>query len=472
MVSIRSRRFRSIVLTTLKRKKTVPMEGDGDCRAGYFNHRRRNYPKNKDGFVFGCLRLCVALALLYTAIGVGARAETTVLQAERYLDVAGGKLVSPAVIVIDGDHIADINPNEVPNADRVIDLGDLTLLPGLMDAHTHLTMELSEGWQYSAVTKTQGDLALFGAVNAENTLLAGFTTVRDLGAAFFADVALARAIDNGLIPGPHVIAAGHGTGITGGHCDATGFAPGVLPSSYQTGIGDGPGELIKAVRYQIKHGARVVKICATSGVLSHEATVGAQQTTLAELKAAADEAHRHGLKIAAHAVGPEGIIAAADAGIDSIEHASMLTRSALKAVKRNGTYLVHTLYLLEAVDIDLLPPALQAKGRAIQHASRESFRAALKHKLKIVFGTDAGVYPHGENAREFAVRVRLGQTPLEAIRSATLYASQLLGVADRGQLVPGLRADIIAVAGDPLTEVSVLENVRFVMKAGRVYRRP
>lgn len=413
------------------------------------------------------------VTVLFTVLaGASAGAETITLKAGRYLDVARGKMITPAVIVIKDNRILAINPAEMPQTDRIIDLGELTLLPGLMDAHTHLTMELSKGWQHSAVTKTAGDFALLGSVNARKTLMAGFTTVRDLGAAHFADIAIARAIDEGMVPGPYLIAAGHGTGITGGHCDVTGYAPGVELTGYWTGIGDGPAELIKAIRYQIKHGARVVKICATSGVMSHEHTVGAQQPSFAELKAAAEEAHRHDLKIAAHAVGEEGIIAAAKAGIDSIEHASLLTPTAAKAIKQSGAYVVHTLYLLEAVDPASFPPEFLKKGMLIADASRESFKLALKENLKVVFGTDAGVIPHGLNAKEFSVRVRLGQHPLEAIRSATLYASELLGVPDRGQITAGFLADIIAVDGDPLADISRLEDVKFVMKEGQIYKQP
>ncbi|RIK94236.1 MAG: hypothetical protein DCC73_06650 [Proteobacteria bacterium] len=413
------------------------------------------------------------VAALFTALsGVNAGAETITLKAGRYLDVARGRMIAPALIIIEDSRILAINPAAMPEVDRIIDLGELTLLPGLMDAHTHLTMELSSAWQHSAVTKTAGDFALLGSANAQKTLMAGFTTVRDLGAPHFADVAVAHAIDNGMAQGPHLIAAAHGTGITGGHCDATGYAPGVELVSYRTGIGDGPDELIKAIRYQIKHGARVVKICATSGVMSHEQTVGAQQTNFEELKAAAEEAHRHNLKIAAHAVGEEGIIAAAKAGIDSIEHASLLTPTAAKAIKQNGAYVVHTLYLLEAVDPASFPPEFLKKGMLIAEASRESFKLALKENLKIVFGTDAGVIPHGLNAKEFSVRVRLGQQPLEAIRSATLYASELLNVPDRGQITAGFQADIIAVDGDPLADISRLEDVKFVMKEGQIYKEP
>ena len=399
-------------------------------------------------------------------------AETTTLIADNYVDVMSGRLVSPGIIVVQDGIIARINPQTLPETGSRIELPGITLLPGLMDAHTHLTMELRPGWAYASVTTTAGDAAIIGAVNAKRTLMAGFTTVRDLGAPHFADIAIAKAVDRHIIPGPDIIAAGHGTGITGGHCDATGFAPGIIEASHRRGIGDSPDELAKAVRYQIKHGAKVVKVCATSGVMSHEASVGAQQTTIAELKAAAEEAHRHDIRIAAHAVGTDGIIAATTAGIDSIEHASMLTPEAARLIKEHGTFVVPTLYLLDAVDTSTFPPALLKKGMLIRQSSKDSFVLALKHEIKVVFGTDAGVIPHGHNAREFKTRVELGQSPIDAIRSATSTASELLNVPDRGKLAPGLRADIIGVAGNPLADVTYLERVDLVMKDGRLFKLP
>lgn len=418
------------------------------------------------------LAQATAAALLALAAPGVAGAETLTLKADHYLDVAQGVLVSPAVIIIEDRTIIAVNPSQPPATDRTVELPGLTLMPGLMDAHTHLTLDVARGWRHDAVTKTAGDLALIGAANAEKTLMAGFTTIRDLGAADFADVAIARAVEDGLTPGPHIIAAGHATGVTGGHCDITGYVPSVLPAGFERGIADSADEFTKAVRHQIKYGARVVKICATAGVMSNEASVGAQQPSLAELKAAADETHRHGLKIAAHAVGEAGVIAAAEAGVDSIEHGSLLTPAAAEVMKRQGAYLVPTLYLLDAIDPASLPPALMKKGLQIREASKASFRLALRAKLKIVFGTDAGVYPHGDNAREFHVRTQLGQSALEAVRSSTLHASALLDVPDRGQIKVGLLADLIAVEGDPLADVRILENVRFVMKEGRVYKQP
>jgi len=402
-----------------------------------------------------------------------ARAETVVLEAAQYLDVVQGRLVSPAVIVVEADRIAAINPAARPAGARTIALGGHTLLPGLMDSHTHLNYDIVPGWETEAVRFTTGDYALRGVVNARKTLLAGFTTVRDLGTGVgFSDVALQRAIDQGWVIGPRMIPAGHALSITGGHCDITGFAPGIEPPNYISGVADGVDEVLKAARYQIKHGAKVIKICATAGVLSFEGPAGAQQYSIEELRAAAEEAHRHGLRIAAHAHGTDGIIAASAAGIDSIEHNSIMTEEAARILRKNGTFVVPNLYLNKAIDLSMVPPVMAAKMNALKPVQIESFRRALAYQLKISFGTDAGVFPHGENAREFAAQVALGQTPLNAIRSATVVNAELFDTPDRGRIEPGLLADLIAVAGNPLEDIALLEDVRFVMKGGAVYKQP
>jgi len=402
-----------------------------------------------------------------------ASAETTIVEAARYLDVIQGKYVSPAVIVVEDGKIAAINPATRPAGATVVNLGDRTVLPGLMDAHVHLNYMLEEGWETEAIRFTTGDFALRALPHAKATLLAGFTTVRDLGTGVgFSDVALMHAIDKGWAVGPRVIPAGHALSITGGHCDITGFGPGIEPANYNSGVADGVDEVLKAVRYQIKHGAKVIKICATAGVLSFEGPVGAQQYSIEELRAAAEETHRHGLKIAAHAHGTEGIIASSQAGIDSIEHNSMMTEEAARIIKQNGGFVVPNTYLEKALAAVELPPALAAKGKSLEPLVRESFRRAVAMGLKIAFGTDAGVFPHGDNAREFASQVALGQTPIGAIRSATVVNAELFGTPDRGKIAAGLLADLIAVDGDPLANVSVLENVAFVMKGGVVYKAP
>ena len=357
-----------------------------------------------------------------------------------------------------------------PAGAETIDLGDVTILPGLIDAHTHLTYDIEGDWVTRPVRELPADAALRGARNARRTIEAGFTTVRDVGAPGFADVSLMKAIDAGMIPGPRIMAAGHALSITGGHCDETGWAPGILEMGPEQGIVDGAGAALRAVRYQLKHGATLIKICATAGVLSFDATVGAQQFSDEEMKAVVDEAARHGVKVAAHAHGSEGILAAVKAGVASIEHGSMLTDEIIALMKKRGTYLVPTAYLLTAMPLSALPPPIAAKARQIIPLAQESHRQAVKGGVKIAFGTDAGVYPHGLNAREFAVYVGYGMTPLEAVRAATTGAADLLGVADRGVIAAGKLADLVAVPGDPLKDIKVMEQVSFVMKAGTVVR--
>lgn len=426
--------------------------------------------------------LATAVLCLFASVAAAQTATTNnkasqeapaviVLRAARMLDVQTGRIVSPAVVVIEKDRIKSVNPATVP-AGTVIDLGDVTLLPGFIDMHTHLSGDLEGNWLNRSVTDSAADNALRGARNARKTLMAGFTTVRDLGSSNFVDVALMRAIDQDFIPGPRIFPAGHSIGITGGHCDTTGYAPGVLERGPETGVADGPDAALKAVRYQIKHGAKVIKVCATAGVLSLEGPVGAQQLSEIELRTIVEEARRHGLKVAAHAHGTEGIIAATRAGVASIEHGSILNEEAIKLMKERGTYLVPTSYLAGAIRLDALPPPIRAKAEYVLPRARESLRLAIKSGVKIAFGTDAAVYPHGDNAREFAVLVERGMTPVDAIRTATVNATDLLGVSDRGNIAPGLLADLVAVPGNPLENIRVLEDVRFVMKGGQIYKRP
>ncbi len=413
-------------------------------------------------------------ALSLVGFGAPTQAETIVVEAARYLDVVEGKLVSPAVIVVEGERIVAVNPATLPAGARTVDLGQHTLLPGLMDAHVHLNYIIGEGWETEPVRFTTGDFAMRGIPHAQKTLLAGFTTVRDLGTGLgFSDVALMRAIDKGWVAGPRVIPAGHALSISGGHCDQSmGFGPGIAPPDFVSGTADGVDEVLKAVRYQIKHGAKVIKICSTAGVLSFEGPAGAQQYSIEELRAAADEAHRHGLKIAAHAHGTEGIIASSEAGIDSIEHNSMMTDEAAAIIRKNGSFVVPNMHLIDTLKSTELPPVLAAKQAYLGPLAVESFKRALKSDLKIAFGTDAGVFPHGDNAQELTARVSHGDTPLHAIRSATIVNAALFGTPDRGKIEAGLLADMIAVAGNPLENVRLLEDVRFVMKGGVVYKQP
>ena len=393
---------------------------------------------------------------------------SVVIRAARMLDVEKGVVVGPAVVVVTGDRITAVNPESAPPGASAIDLGDVTLLPGLIDLHTHLTFDIEPGWQFEPVEWTAADYALRGARNAPRTLYAGFTTVRDVGSKDFADVALMRAINKGFLPGPRIVPAAYAIGATGGHCDDTGFAPGILELGPKEGVANGTDQMVEAVRYQIKHGAQVIKICATAGVLSFEGPVGAQQLSDAEMKAVVDEARMHGIRVAAHAHGTEGIIAASRAGVTSVEHVSMLNDRAIAELKKNGTWAVFTLYLSQTIDTASLPPVIRAKARLATTAANESFQRAVKAGVKIGFGTDAAVVPHGQNAHEFATRVQLGQAPIEALRSATLYAAQVLGVDDRGIIQAGRLADLVAVPGNPLADITVTERVSWVMKGGTV----
>lgn len=415
--------------------------------------------------------LPVILTLLLLALpDSGLIAQRTHLVARRYLDVRTGQLVSPAVITIEGDRIAGINLADRRPEERIIDLGEMTLLPGLMDMHTHLCFSLDGDWVHRGVQEGPADTALRGAHNARITLNAGFTTVRDVGSSGFADIALMRAIDNGMAVGPRMFPAGHTLGITGGHADRTGYAPHLGELGPEQGTADGVDECLVATRYQIKHGAKVIKICATAGVLSFEGPVGAQQYSEEEMRAIVEEAARHGYKVAAHAHGSEGILAAVKAGVASIEHGSELTDEIIELMKEKGTWHVPTSYLVDAIDLDNLPPHIRAKAEYILPRARESLRRSIASGVNIAFGTDAAVFPHGDNAREFAVYVDLGMSPAEAIRTATIHAAELLGVDDRGQIEPGKLADIIGVRGNPLEEIRVLEDVGFVMKGGTVFK--
>jgi len=395
-----------------------------------------------------------------------------VVTADRMLDVVSGEIVENAVILLGGDgRIQGVNPTDVPSDAPTLALGDVTLLPGFIDAHTHLTYDIEGDWVNRPVTETAADAAIRGVRNAKVTLEAGFTTVRDVGSTGFADVALMHGIEAGLVPGPRILPAGHSLSITGGHCEDTGWAPGILERDPKTGVADGPWEAVEAVRYQIKHGAKVIKICATAGVLSFEGPVGAQQFTEEEMRAIVEEAARHGLKVAAHAHGTEGIKAAIRAGVASIDHGSILDDEAIRLMREHGTFLVPTSCLVDQLDLDALPPGPRAKAEYVLPLARESLRTAIGAGVRIAFGTDAAVFPHGRNACEFSVYVAQGMTPAQALRSATVDAAELLGVDDRGRIAEGLLADLVAVPGNPLDEISVTEDVVFVMKGGEVVLR-
>src|SRR5690242_13047725 len=400
--------------------------------------------------------------------------QKTIIHAGHMLDVKTGKLLDNVTVSIEGDKVTGVSsgqnsPAEAAGA-RVINLPNATLLPGLIDAHTHLTFDPNFGYQELGVSIPKE--ALIGAKNARITLEAGFTTVRNVGASGYTDIALRDAINEGMIPGPHVIASGPALSITGGHCDQN-----LLPYEYHAkadGTADGIEHVQQKVREIIKYGADVIKICATGGVLSKGDDPQASQYTLEEMKAIVADAHRLGRRVAAHAHGAQGIAWASEAGVDSIEHGSYINDAGIAMMKKNGTYLVPTLYLADwmrenAAKIGL--PAMYAeKMKSVTAVSRQNIKKAFNAGVKIAFGTDAAVYPHGLNAHEFAVYVQIGMTPLQAIQTATINAADLLGWSDRtGTLEQGKFADIIAVTGDPLKDVTLLQSPVFVMKGGTVY---
>jgi imidazolonepropionase-like amidohydrolase len=423
-------------------------------------------------------RFCV-LSLMLTAAAMAQPAtqpapKRVVIRAARVLDVKSGKTLADQAIVIDGDKIVSVGPasDAKSAAANTISLPNATVLPGLIDAHTHLTFDQGSTG-YSGLGISVPREALIGAKNARITLEAGFTTVRNVGASGYSDIALRDAINAGDVPGPRILASGPALGITGGHCDNN-----LLPFEFHStaeGVADGVEAVQHKVREVIKYGADVIKICATGGVMSKGDDPNASQFTMEEMKAIAAEAHRLGRKVAAHAHGAEGVRWASEAGIDSIEHGHLMDDAAIAALKKNGTYLVPTLYLMdwhkENAAKANVPEFSRKKLQMVSEVGQRNIQKAMQAGVKIGLGTDAAVYPHGLNAHELGVYVRLGLTPLQAIQAATVNDADLLGWSDKvGTLEPGKWADIIAVDGDPLKDVTTLEHVRFVMKGGEVIK--
>jgi len=400
--------------------------------------------------------------------------KVVAIHAGRLLDVKSGKMLSDQTIVIEDGKIASVGASaetKVPAGATVIELASATVLPGLIDAHTHLTSDPNFGYEQLGISIPRE--TLIGAKNARITLQAGFTTVRNVAASGYTDVALRDAINAGDVPGPRMLVSGPPLSITGGHCDNN-----LLPFEYHAisdGVADGIAAVQQKVRQNIKYGSDLIKVCATGGVLSKGDDPQASQFTLEEMKAIVADAHRLGRKVAAHAHGAQGILWASQAGVDSIEHGSYIDDAGIAEMKKNGTYLVPTLYLgdwfLANAEKNHVPDFYLVKAKAVMPIARQNVAHAFASGVKVAFGTDASVYPHGLNAHEFAVMVKLGLTPLQAIQAATVNAADLLGWSGKvGSLEPGAWADIIAVEGDPLKDVTTLERVKFVMKGGEVVR--
>jgi len=403
-----------------------------------------------------------------------AHADSVVVTAARMLDVKTGRYVEEPVIVITDGRIATIvgrnggRPN-IPEGARRIDLPGMTLLPGLIDMHVHLTSSpFIRG--YRRLEVTDAFWPTLGVPNAQKMLEAGFTTIRSMGAGSYADVGVRQGIDRGIYPGPRVIAAGPSFGPTGGHCDTNDLPPSLVSREGERGV-NGPDEVRARVRELRRRGANVIKICATGGVFSINTEPGAQQMTEAEMRAAAEEAHMLNLKVAAHAHGTEGIKAAIRAGVDTIEHASFLDAEAIRMAREAGTWLsmdiYNTEYTLAEGEKNGVPQENIDKERQVGTRQRESFRQSVRGGARHVFGTDAGVYPHGTGGRQFRVMVEFGMTPIDAIRTATSNAAEALGrTADVGAIEVGRFGDLVAVQGDPLRDVRALENVQVVIKGG------
>ncbi len=418
-------------------------------------------------------RILILAVFLLGVVALPVQAETLFLKAANLVDPIEGKLRRDPLVTIVDDRITEVAFDSSAPADaKIIDLGDATLLPGLADMHTHLTYYSSDfGYESLAISYT--DQAIRGVANARKTLMAGFTAARNLGAGGYSDVSLRDAIDAGRVPGPRLQVSGPALGITGGHCDSN-----LLPRQYNVkaeGVADGPWAVRTKVREVNKYGADVIKFCATGGVVSKGTSVGARQYTIEEMQAIVDEAHTRGMTVAAHAHGTEGIRYAIQAGVDSIEHSSLIDDEGIKLAKENGTWLSMNIYateylLAEGEKNGLLPESME-KAAFIHERRRASFARAVKAGVNMVFSTDSAVIPHGDNAMQFSRMVDLGMSPMQAIQAATTQAAKLLRwEGQTGGVAPGYYADIIAVAGDPLEDITELERVIFVMKGGELVR--
>jgi imidazolonepropionase-like amidohydrolase len=435
----------------------------------------------------GEMKMMFRILCVLFGFGIAAHAadQAIVLKAARMFDGKAKALAQNGVVIVQGNKIVDVGSNlSVPNDAQVVDLGDATICPGFMDGHTHLTMDFSG--DYNARRLHELDLnvseqAIKATTYARATVEAGFTTVRDLGSRVvasreFVDIALRNSINKGVIVGPRMLVATKGIGATGGHFDPTSgfrdFLFGREPD-YTDGIGDGPEEIRKAVRFEVKNGADVIKAAVSGGVLSLADEVDTPQLTPAEIAALVDESHRLRKKVAVHCHGDQAARDAIAAGVDSIEHGSFMKSDTLAQMKSKGTYLAPTLMASEWImgKLGNYPAALQEKAKAAYNARTEMFRNAVKMGIKISFGTDAAVFPHGQNAKEFKLMTDLGMTPIDALRSATATTADLFGIAQKvGTLEKGKLADIIAMPGDPTADITATEHVSFVMKDGKIIR--
>ena len=418
-------------------------------------------------------RLTLTIAIFCGLLSVQSMAESVILNPYQILNVQSGQL-NKAQILVENGKIIQIgsNLNKKIAGAKVINLPDLTLIPGLMDAHVHL-MGNTDLKGYAGISESSQLATIYGVKNAKNTLLAGFTTVRDVGAGSFSDVALKEAINKNVVIGPTLLVSGPALGITGGHCDSN-----LLPHEYDhqsEGVVNSPWEARKQVRKNRKYGADLIKFCATGGVLSKNTDVNAKQFTLEEMQAIVDEAHNHGMRVAAHAHGLKGIRTAIIAGVDSIEHASFIDDATIQLAKERGTSLAMDVYvsdyiLGEGAAKGILEESLE-KERTVGKIQRQNFKKAVEAGADVVFGTDAGIFPHGKNARQFKYMVDWGMTPLQAIQAATIRTAKLFDLNDVGEIKENFTADIIGIKGNPLEDISLLENVDFVMKHGHVVKQ-
>ena len=415
-----------------------------------------------------------AATLAFTAMPSGA--ATVAVTADRLIDVASGAAIERPLLVITDGRITAVGRqgDPVPAGAERIELPGVTLTPGLIDMHVHITYSPLFGG-YNSLLFTDSFWPAIGVAHAKATLEAGFTTIRNIGSEGYDDVGLKQAIEAGFVPGPRIVPAAYSIGATGGHCDSTFFPPSM--SEQSPAVADGPGEVRRMVRQMRKYGAEVIKICATGGVFSRGSSPGAQQMTLEEMKAAVEEARAAGMKVAAHAHGASGIRQAIEAGVDTIEHVSLVDDEGIRLAARKGAWFSMDIYNTDYTQAEgakngVLEENLQ-KDRDVALIQRQNFQKALRAGVKMVYGTDAGVYPHGDNAKQFAVMVQWGATPLQALQSATINAADALGQAGQiGQVKAGAWGDLVGVKGDPLTDIRVMERPIFVMKGGETVRRP